>query len=337
MPRGLNVAEGFEPLSLLPREMLYVPGVSKTPVEAETRRNTFWITYVTERIYAPGIVWPLTMHDDDISQLMPCRFSDFVSGTFVPLQGRQQLFTDNMLLHHPSLTTDSWTLYIKATVLVSKVRFFNARYHIECKVRRPNPTTAPTQTEAFQNLDRTISAFVQSIPRAFRQPVGATVDALLYTAHLLPHVAMIQLHDPHAQLLIPDDYSAAQLLSSAREILDLIHKISATSFDILYLDPTCSFCWFLAGTTLTRFLRVKIDATDEEEVSVLTQELAIIKSMLAKLGERTDMGVRHMALLDEFYHQLIQGRDQTASKVHGVAAHQDRHQGSGTASSSSGN
>lgn len=88
---------------------------------------------------------------------------------------------------------------------------------------------------------------------------------------------MIQLHDPHAQLLIPDDYSAAQLLSSAREILDLIHKISATSFDILYLDPTCSFCWFLAGTTLTRFLRVKIDATDEEEVSVLTQELAIIK------------------------------------------------------------
>lgn len=93
-----------------------------------------------------------------------------------------------MLLHHPSLTTDSWTIYIKATVLVSKVRSFNARYRVQCKLRRLDPVTAPTQTDEFQSLDRTISAFVQSIPRALRRPVGERVDPLLYVALLLPHM-----------------------------------------------------------------------------------------------------------------------------------------------------
>lgn len=94
---------------------------------------------------------------------------------------------------------------------------------------------------------------------------------------ILSRRARIQLHDPHAQLRVPDDYSAIQLLSAAREILDLIYKISATSFDVAYLDPACGFCWFLAGATITRFLRVKIDAQDAGEVSALTQELAAIK------------------------------------------------------------
>lgn len=88
---------------------------------------------------------------------------------------------------------------------------------------------------------------------------------------------MIQLHDPHAQLRSPDDYSAMKMLSAAREVLDLIYKLSATSFDVLYLDHACSFGWFLAGATVTRFLTVKMDAQDQEEVSRLTQELAAIK------------------------------------------------------------
>ena len=68
-----------------------------------------------------------------------------------------------------------------------------------------------------------------------------------------------------------------QLLSAARNILDLIYKVSATSFDVIYLDHAVGFCWFLAGVTITRFLRAKIDAQDQEEVSALTQELATIK------------------------------------------------------------
>ncbi|KIO33995.1 hypothetical protein M407DRAFT_166327 [Tulasnella calospora MUT 4182] len=219
-----------------------------------------------------------------------------------------------MLLHHPSLTTDSWTIYIKATVLVSRVRSFNARHRIQRKLRRLDPAIVPTQTEEFQSLDRTISAFVQSIPRAFRHPVGATVDPLLYVALLLPHVAMIQLHDPHAQLDRPDDYSSAQLLSAAREILELVYKISATTFDVIYLDHACGICWFMAGATIIRFIGVKIDAKDEEEVAVLTQELAPIKTLLSKLGERTPMGLRKITLLNELYDQVARDGNQAVSE-----------------------
>lgn len=47
---------------------------------------------------------------------------------------------------------------------------------------------SPTETDDFQLLDQTIAAFVKGIPRAYRDPVGSTVDPLLYMTHLLPHV-----------------------------------------------------------------------------------------------------------------------------------------------------
>ncbi|KAG8896088.1 hypothetical protein FRC00_006500 [Tulasnella sp. 408] len=181
-PLGLNVFEGFEPLSLLPYHMLFLLGKPKSPIEAETVR-----TYVMERLYTAGTVWPLAMSDEDISQLMPCRLSDFISGVFVPTRSRQHLFSSNMLLEHYSLTTDSWTLYIKATILVSRVRTFNARYRINSKSRGQNAETA-TRNELFIRLDQTAANFPKEIPAAFRVPVGTKVDPLLYMAHLLPHV-----------------------------------------------------------------------------------------------------------------------------------------------------
>lgn len=96
--------------------------------------------------------------------------------------GRQTIFTDNFFKHHPSLSTDSWTLYVKATVLNSQVRNFNGRFRIAIKGQR-----AP-DTEGFWELDKTINKFVGSIPIAFKEPVEDKIDALLYMAHLLPHV-----------------------------------------------------------------------------------------------------------------------------------------------------
>lgn len=88
---------------------------------------------------------------------------------------------------------------------------------------------------------------------------------------------MIQLHDPHAQLGQPDNYSSMQLLGAARDTLDLIYKICATSYDVIYLDHACGFGWFLAGTTLIRFLGAKMDARDQEEVALLKQEIATVR------------------------------------------------------------
>ncbi|KIO22773.1 hypothetical protein M407DRAFT_245042 [Tulasnella calospora MUT 4182] len=262
-----------------------------------------------ERIYNAGTAWPLTITDEHISQMMPCRFSDFVAGERVPTHGRQRLFTKDMILTHPPLTTDSWTLYIKATVLISRVRSFNCHYRISTASTgnaAPGPNAeqievSPTESQEFRNLDQTIATFVREMPRAYRDPVGTTVDPLLYMAHLLPHVAMIQLHEPHAQLYSPNDYSAMQMLAATRAIMDLIYKVCGTTYDLLYMDHGCSFGWFVAGAAVIRFLKVKIAAKDEDEVARLEQELRVVKFMLKNLGERTIIGLRQIKLLEEIY------------------------------------
>ncbi|KAG8939578.1 hypothetical protein FRC04_006223 [Tulasnella sp. 424] len=322
--QGLNVSEGFEPLSRLPPQMLFLLGKPRSATEAETVRNVFWITYVMERLYTAGTVWSMSMStyvmerlytagtvwsmsmsDEDVSQMMPCRFSDLMSGVFVPTRGRQRLFTNNMLLHHHSLTTDAWTLYIKATILFSKVRTFNGRYRLTPNARSPNTETTPTQTEVFLLLDQTIAAFPQHIPPAFRTPVDTTVDPLLYMAHLLPHVAMIQLHDPHANFSDPNDRSAIRVASAVQSILELIYAVCATSFDLIYLDHACSFCWFVAGAAIIRLLKAKMNFKDEAEVERLTQELNVVKFVLGNLGARTMIGIRQIKLLKELYEDEI--------------------------------
>lgn len=89
--------------------------------------------------------------------------------------------------------------------------------------------------------------------------------------------SMILLHDPHADISSPNCLSASRLLTAARAILDLIYKISATTFDLVYLDHACSFCWFIAGATLIRFLRARLDAGDEAEVGRISQELEVVR------------------------------------------------------------
>lgn len=304
-PLGLNVSEGFEPLSRLPPQMLFLLGRPKSAIEAETVRNVFWITYAMERLYTAGTVWTLAMNDEDISQLMPCRLSDFVSGVFVPTRSRQHLFSSNMLLEHYSLTTDPWTLYIKATILVSRVRTFNARYRITSKSGLHNAKTSPTGSELFLRLDQTAAKFCTEIPPAFRTPVGAKVDPLLYMAHLLPHVAMIQLHDPHANFSDSNDPSTIRLASAVQSILELIYAICATSFDLIYLDHASSFCWFVAGATIIRFLKAKMGLKEEAEITRLTQELNVVKFVLGNLGDRTMIGLRQIKLLEELYEDEI--------------------------------
>lgn len=88
---------------------------------------------------------------------------------------------------------------------------------------------------------------------------------------------MIQLHDPHAKPELPNDHSATQVLLGARGILDLIYKVCATSFDLLFLDHSCSFCWFVAGAAIIRFLKVNMQQKNEEEVARMTQELGAVK------------------------------------------------------------
>ncbi|KAG8940390.1 hypothetical protein FRC04_005274 [Tulasnella sp. 424] len=226
LPLGLSASPGYEPLSRLPPHILSLLQEAKNPVEVELHRNLYWLAYSLERVYTAATVWPLTISDDDVSQMMPCRLNDFNSGVYVPIQGRQHLFTHKMLTTHPVLTTDSFTLYLKGSVLLGKVKTFNIRFKmrytdgggptsmggsvytaapLDQDQSQPSPeylygapsSTASSKVDAretaeFQVLDNLIRSFISSIPKEFKDPVPTELevklDPVLYTAHLLPHV-----------------------------------------------------------------------------------------------------------------------------------------------------
>ena len=89
--------------------------------------------------------------------------------------------------------------------------------------------------------------------------------------------SIIMLHDPHGDVASSTCLSAQKMLSAARAILDLIYKVCSTSFDLLYLEHAGTFCWFLAGATIIRFLKVAINAGDAVEASRMKQEISVIK------------------------------------------------------------
>lgn len=75
----LNVGPGFEGFS-----DDYIPSVrapiARSPRQEEARRNTFWMCYVTERLYARLPAHAMCVDDCDVSQALPLRGDLFEEG-----------------------------------------------------------------------------------------------------------------------------------------------------------------------------------------------------------------------------------------------------------------
>ncbi|KAG8864484.1 hypothetical protein FRB96_004987 [Tulasnella sp. 330] len=301
IPIGLNAVDPWGPLSRQPYKALVMGPLNPTPEQEETYRNIFWLTYATERILSAGTVWPLCLQDDDVSQYLPIRSIDF-PGQFIPLADRQRLNTPKAVVIHPPALTDSFTLYIKACVLLGKVKTFNYRFKTKFE-DSVGGAPDPRETTQFQVLDSVLQKFKTSFPKELREPMSGDgkMDPTLHMALLLPHVATIVLHDPHADVNSPNCMSADRILAAARAILDSLYKLTATTFDLLLLDHACSFCWFVCATTLMRFLKAKILADDEAGVGKLSSEIQVVRFMLGNLGSRTICGLRQIMILEDLY------------------------------------
>ena len=79
LPLGLNVCPPFHSIGKTVRPAsILLP--SRTVVEDETRRNSFWLAYATERQYGCGNGWALFLDDQDVSQLLPVQGDQFEGG-----------------------------------------------------------------------------------------------------------------------------------------------------------------------------------------------------------------------------------------------------------------
>ncbi|PFH54567.1 hypothetical protein AMATHDRAFT_78225 [Amanita thiersii Skay4041] len=311
VPLGLNMCPPFNSITKTQRPASILPP-ARTVIEDETRRNAFWLAYTNERLHGCGNGWALSLDDQDISQLLPVRGDEFDQGHLVLAQDRQWAHTRNVLLNNPEEITDSFTLYIKGSILISRVKTFNLRFRARHYAgdsavssdfsdgQTISERADPRGSQAFIELDYTVDTFASTFPSHCRNPImNNIIDSHLYTACLIPHIASIILHDPHADVQQSGCISALKILTAARAILDLTYSVCSTSYDITLLDTFCSFCWFSAGRVLIRFLGAVQDANNHEQATTLQTEIEFIHSALGRLGERIPLAFRFAKMLED--------------------------------------
>ncbi|CAK5280565.1 unnamed protein product [Mycena citricolor] len=259
---------------------------ASTVVEDETRRNVFWLAYCTERLHGAGNGWALSMDDQDISQLLPVRGDHFEKGVLAGLPERQWAHGRDLLLVHPEEQTDSFVLYVKAVMIISKVKAFNFRFR--SKYFFGDASVMSPHSEPIDPME----------------PVDPS-----YVACLMPHVALILLHDPHAKMNRKGCISALKIITAAHAILDLIYNVCSTSFDVTLLEPFCAFCWFIAGRVILRFLQAAIDAQDTDNIATFRSELDFIEAAIARIGQRVPLAFRYARMLSD----LVQNRCASSS------------------------
>ncbi|KLO14473.1 hypothetical protein SCHPADRAFT_920667 [Schizopora paradoxa] len=317
VPIGLNMCPPFHSISKSLRAPSIIPP-ARTVIEDETRRNTFWITYATERLYSSGNGWALSMDDQDISQLLPVRGDQFENGTLVPPKHRQWAHSPEMLLSHNPEQTDSFILYIKSSIVMSRVKCFNLRFRALNFAGDPKFTVPgmgadrsaqyidPRATEGFKEVDCLVNSFVDSFPRHLKDPVqGGVVDPHLLLACLAPNVAKILLHDPHADLCRDACISKARILEAAHTMLNWLYAILATSYDITLLDNFAVFAFFMTGRVLVRFVQNSKESGDESQFLTFRTELEFIRIAMARIGQRLPLAFRYAKMLDDIIYQVV--------------------------------
>ncbi|KAI0257655.1 hypothetical protein BJV78DRAFT_1116422 [Lactifluus subvellereus] len=322
VPLGLNLDAPFYPISGCQRASSPLPPPGNV-IEEEIRRNTFWLLYAMERMGGCNNGWALSLDDQDVVRLLPIKGVNFdLAVSTITWSGseRQHSLAKDLLLLHPGDQVDSFNLYIKGTILLSRVKAYNLRFRSKRFTGDPafayastyaevwekdsdearDGAADPRRTSGFIEIDHITSMFRQSFPLHLRNPIrDGSVDSHLYTACLMPHIAVILLHDPHAHVSCPGCVSAFKILEASRSVLDLVYAVRSTSFDITLLDVFCACCWFIAGKVLVRFWQAAQDANSEEQTLALRAQVEYIISALAKLGERVPLAYQYFVMLND--------------------------------------
>ncbi|CCL98861.1 uncharacterized protein FIBRA_00868 [Fibroporia radiculosa] len=301
IPLGLNVGASFHTISESFRPPSIIPP-PRTPTEDETRRNAFWIAYSLERSMGCGHGWALMIDDQDVTQLLPIH---------APPSERQWSHAPDVLVVHPPEQADSFVMYVKACMLLSRVKSFNARFRAKLYAGDPSMATYNESdtfkpkdmrtSPAFQELTTLIGKFKDSFPAHLRNPVeNGLVDSYLFSACTAPWLAFIILHEPHAHVWSPVCDSALKILNSSRAILNLVYDVYATSYDLALLSQFSILSWFMAGRVLVRFLQAAFESGEREIGTTLLVEIDFIRTVLSQVGERVPLAHRYGKMLEEF-------------------------------------
>ncbi|KZS96186.1 hypothetical protein SISNIDRAFT_548277 [Sistotremastrum niveocremeum HHB9708] len=305
IPLGLHLTDpttsfvrGGKRITLLPP--------AKDSVEDETRRSTFWLAYAVERFQAVGNGWATSVDDKSISQTFPALLDNFQRGIGVPLKGRQRMNSKDILTYHPVDQTDSFTLYVKSSILLSRVKNFNSSFPLNQEAldslaapdQHPQHVD-PRSTAEFQKIEAQIWAFRLNVPNHLRNPiVNNTVDGHLLAAYFTQYTSIILLHNPHTDHRDITCVSTQKILTAVRGTLEYVYALCNTSFDLTLLDPSISTSFLMAATEIIRIARARKEAGLMEEALSMRNDFDVIKYAMSRMAERLPIAARHVAMID---------------------------------------
>ncbi|KAG8736437.1 hypothetical protein FRC10_009319 [Ceratobasidium sp. 414] len=244
--------------------------------EVELRRRAFWHAYMLDRVQGAATAWPMAIDDLDIGQELPITQAAFDAGVLPPDVQLQRLSSPGLLTSHLNNATDSFVLYLKSGMLMSRVSNFNVRL----RTRHGHLADLP-QTPAFKTLESQIASFRLSFPKKFRDPFARGVDPILLMAHIMPLIPSL------------DCVPATKCLEAARLVLDTVYRLSSTSFDFWHLTNvfTGQFFWTVGSKVLMRRYVKVLDAEEQAEATLIRNEIEVFR--LAMIRQRLPHSIRN--------------------------------------------
>ncbi|KAJ3879070.1 hypothetical protein F5051DRAFT_486390 [Lentinula edodes] len=278
--------------------------------DLESRRRTWWMTILFDRIASVG-GWIHSVDERDIGTELPLRNEDFASENPMP-SNPQDIATPDVFVRHPPQYTDSFVLLVKAVMLFGRVTDFNVRGSLRAPTA-PSKNQNPFYLEGFEALDNLVSReFLDSLPHIFKNnngvtdvPDGGNLDTDLYMVHIIPHAAVITLHNPYVNFNDPDNVSTARCIHSARCILAAYYMLTATSLDITRLHPFVTICWYLAAVVQVQLCKYFIEVGDSDRESTVWGEINVLRFAMLAYGEKSPIGTRQERLLQGLMREIV--------------------------------
>ncbi|KAH9950496.1 hypothetical protein B0H21DRAFT_537444 [Amylocystis lapponica] len=274
--------------------------------DLESRRRTFWMSIMYDRIVSVG-GWLHGVDEQDIGTELPLRSIDFETDSGIA-SNPQNLKTKDVFIRHPPLYTDSFLLFLKSVMLFGRVTDYNTRtgLHNGVPSRNQNPFHLPN----FEELDQLVCLdFLEHFPPDYKHlgvgEDGGSVDTDLYMAHIVPHAATITLHNPFLNFSDPSSISTARCLHATRSILTALYKLSETSLDTTRLHPFVTICWYLAAVVQIQLCKYFIEIGDSPRESTVWGEINILRFAMLTYGARSPIGIRQEKLLQGLMTEIV--------------------------------
>ncbi|EKM61148.1 uncharacterized protein PHACADRAFT_247554 [Phanerochaete carnosa HHB-10118-sp] len=294
--------------------------------ELESRRRTWWMTIMFDRIVSVG-GWLHGVDERDVGTEFPLRSIDFEQDSNIA-SNPQDLATKDVFVRHISAYTDSFLLFLKAVMLFGRVTDHNTRTNLRApQLKSQNPFSLP----GFEELDRLVCIeFLQCIPTSFKHlglGEGGALDTDLYMVHIVPHAATITLHNSYIDFKDSQSVSTSRCLHATRSILAAYYSLSETSLDISRLHPFVTICWYLAAVVQIQLCKYFIEINDTARESTVWGEINVLRFAMLEYGNRSPIGTRQEKLLQGLMTEIVRMTTQMHPLEMGVPLYPFSHSG----------